>query len=58
MSKVYLTVSLNLIVDTDLTNIDDIMEGINIEAYGNGETDDETEVYDCEIESAEVTESK
>ena len=55
MSKVYMQVTLNLIVDTDLENVDDIMESIDIEATPN---DENVEVYDCEVENYYITDSK
>lgn len=53
--KVYLKVSMNLIVDTDINNVDDIMDNITIDAYGN---DDSVEVYDNTVENYEVTDAK
>lgn len=55
MSKVYMQVTLNLIVDTDLESVDDIMECIDIEATPN---DENVEVYDWEVENYNITDSK
>jgi hypothetical protein len=58
MSKVYMKVTLNLIVDTDIPETADIMEGLDFEVTPNGEADDDIEVYDVEVEDYEVTDSK
>jgi hypothetical protein len=48
-------VTLNLIVDTDLESVDDIMDSIDIEATPN---DENVEVYDCEVVNYCITDSK
>ena len=58
MSKVYMRVTLNVIVDTDIPETADIMEGLDFEVTPNGEADDDIEVYDVEVEDYEVTDSK
>jgi hypothetical protein len=55
MSKVYMNVSLRVIVDTDLTSPDDIMDNIDINALPNTEN---VEVYDTEVQSFQVEDSK
>lgn len=54
MSKVYLNVNLKLIVDTDLESLDDIMDDIDIDVYGN----DNVDVQDCTIDNYEVDDAK
>ena len=51
-------VTLNVIVDTDIPETADIMEGLDFEVTPNGEADDDIEVYDVEVEDYEVTDSK
>lgn len=54
MSKVYLSVKMNIIVDTDLNDVDEIMENMEIFANGN---DDEVMVLDSEVTDFEVTDA-
>ena len=55
MSKVYLKVSMRVIVDTDLSSVDDIMENIDFHAEGNTE---EAEVLDHEVDNFYIEDSK
>lgn len=54
MSKVYLNVDLKLIVDADLQSLDDIMDDITIDVYGN----DNVDIQDCTIDNYEVEGAK
>jgi hypothetical protein len=55
MSKVYLKVNMRVIVDTDLSSVDDIMENIDFYAEGNTE---EVEVLDHEVDNFYIEDSK
>jgi len=55
MSKIYLKVSMRVIVDTDLSSVDDIMENIDFHAEGNTE---EVEVLDHEVDNFYIEDSK
>lgn len=54
--KVCLKVTLKMIVDTDINNVDDIMDNITIDACGND--DGSVDVYDNIVEDYEVTDVK
>ena len=55
MSKVYLETTLSIIVDTDLLSIDSIIDNIDFSAIPNSEN---VEVYDCQVKTFSVTDSK
>ena len=55
MSKIYLNVNLKIIVDTDVTSAEDIIDYLDFTPT----TEDEVvEVLDCEVDHFEVTDSK
>ena len=55
MSKVYIDVTVRVIVDTDLTSTSDIVDNLNIEVTPDSEN---VEVYDTEIENFNIVDSK
>lgn len=55
MSKVYLDVTIRVILDTDLTSADDIVENLDISVIPNTEN---VEVYDTEVENFNITDAK
>ena len=55
MSKIYMDITLRVIVDTDLTSADDIVENLDISVIPNTEN---VEVYDTEVENFNITDSK
>lgn len=54
MSKVYLDVTIRVILDTDLTSADDIVENLDISVIPNTEN---VEVYDTEVENFNITDA-
>lgn len=54
MSKIYLNVNVKLIVDTDLTNVDEIAENLSFESFD----DSEVMVLESEINDISVEDSK
>ena len=55
MSKVYMKVEVEIIVDTDLTGADEIIDNIDFSAVPNSEN---VEVYDLEVTNFQVTDAK
>lgn len=55
MSKVYLKITTRVIVDTDLTDVDEIMENIDIEPIGDLWN---VAVLESEVTNVEVEDSK
>ena len=55
MSKKCMQVTLNIIVDTDLTSPDDIIEHLD---FTPTPEDEVVEVYDAEVENFQITGSK
>lgn len=55
MSKIYMDITLRVILDTDLTSADDIVENLDISIIPNTEN---VEVYDTEVENFNITDSK
>lgn len=55
MRKVYLQVTLNVIVDTDLTSVNDIVDSLDFDV---APMDENVEVYDSEVHDFHVTDSK
>lgn len=55
MSKIYMDITLRVILDTDLTSADDIVENLDISVIPNTEN---VEVYDTEVENFNITDSK
>ncbi len=55
MSRIYLSVKMNVVVDTDLTDPSEIMDNIEISAVGD---DSDVMVLDSEVEDYDVTYAK
>jgi hypothetical protein len=55
MSKIYLNVNLKVIVDTDVTSAEDIIDYLDFTPTSENEV---VEVLDCEVDKFEVTDSK
>jgi len=55
MNKVYLKVELSVVVDTDLTSPDDIMEHVDVDVLGDVEN---VNVLQHEVENFYVTDAK
>ena len=55
MSKTYMNITLRVIIDTDLTSVDDIVENLDISVVPNTEN---VEVYDTEVENFNITDMK
>ena len=55
MSKIYMDITLRVILDTDLTSADDIVENLDISVIPNTEN---VEVYDTEVENFNITDAK
>ena len=53
--KIYMDITLRVIVDTDLTNPCDIVENLDIDVTPNTEN---VEVYDTEITNFNITDAK
>ena len=55
MRKVYLDITVRVIVDTDLTNANDIVDNLDINIYPDSEN---VEVYDTEVQNFNIVDSK
>ena len=55
MSKIYMQVTLDIIVETDLTSPEDIVEHLD---FTPSPEDEMVEVYDAEVTNFMVTDSK
>ena len=55
MSKICMNITLRVIIDTDLTSADDIVENLDISVAPNTEN---VEVYETEIENFSITDAK
>ena len=55
MAKVYLKVEMRVIVDTDLNDVNDIMDGIDIDTTSCNE---DVAVEDCEVTNVVVEDAK
>lgn len=55
MGKVYMNVTLKVIVDTDITSADDIIEHLD---FTPTPEDEVVEVLDAEVDNFEVTDAK
>jgi hypothetical protein len=55
MSKIYLNVNLKVIVDTDVTSAEDIIDHLD---FTPTPEDEVVEVYDAEVENFQITDSK
>ena len=55
MGKTYMNITLRVIIDTDLTSVDDIVENLDISVVPNTEN---VEVYDTEVENFNITDVK
>lgn len=55
MAKVYLNVNLKIVVDTDVTSAEDIIEHLD---FTPTPEDEVVEVLDSEVDNFEVTDSK
>ena len=56
MAKIYVTMSVNAIIDTDLENVNDVLDYLDVSVT----SDDESValVLDAEVEDINVTDSK
>lgn len=55
MSKICMNITLRVIIDTDLTSADDIVENLDISVAPNTEN---VEVYETEVENFNITDAK
>lgn len=55
MSRVYIDITVRVVLDTDLTNPNDIVDNLNIEVTPDSEN---VEVYDTEVENFNIADSK
>jgi len=55
MSKVYMDITLRVIVETDLENPNDIVDNLDINVSPDSE---EVEVYDHEVENFNIVDAK
>lgn len=55
MSRVYIDITVRVVLDTDLTNPNDIVDNLNIEVAPDSEN---VEVYDTEVENFNIVDSK
>ena len=51
MSRVYIDITVRVVLDTDLTNPNDIVDNLNIEVTPDSEN---VEVYDTEVENVNL----
>ena len=56
MSKIFMEVTLQVVVESDLDNKDEIMEYLDFEVYSDNR--DKVEVYSSEEKSCDITYSK
>ena len=55
MSRVYIDITVRVVLDTDLTNPNDIVDNLNISITPDSEN---VEVYDTEVQDFNVIDSK
>lgn len=55
MSKIYMDITLRVIVETDLGNPNDIVDNLDINVYPDSEL---VEVYDHEVENFNIIDAK
>lgn len=55
MSRVYIDITVRVVLDTDLTSASDIVDNLNIEVTPDSEN---IEVYDTEVENFNIVDSK